>query len=135
MTILPSVWIGLINECHDFSHTICCTKFAMFNSNSLCLDSISFPCWLDLIIPVLQIGLIISSGDFSELSLITYYLFIIPYSFSLFFIWTPIFSPSPPLEIWWKTLRTKFQRIWLVRTKPHASHGLVFKTISIPDSV
>ena len=99
----------------------------MLNPNLLCLDSISFPCWLDLI----RSSLMTRSNYFPSVYLSEFIL--IPYSLFLLIIHTSMFFPSPPLERWWKTLPTIWLRILLVRPRLHAKYS---KTIylNIPGS-
>ena len=58
LVILISDWIKLLNECHNFTRSICHVHFVMFNPNPLCINSISFSCWLYSIITVIQLKLL-----------------------------------------------------------------------------
>ena len=91
-------------------------QLVVFNTNPLCLDSISFPCWLELIRPSLTTqSNQFMSWNWIELSLITYSLFVL-------IIHTPMLSVSPPLGRWWKILPTIFRRILLVKPIPHSKY-------------
>ena len=73
----------------------------------LCLNSISFPPWLDIII-------------FSLKSWLNWVWFLIPCCFRLFWLWCS--SLRLPHGRWLKTLPFTFQMIWLVRPIPHAKY-------------
>ena len=114
-------YLGCHNICFNF---ICwdwtcdwMSQLVMFNHMLLCLLTQLFPpYWLNQIRSGLTTqSQLVFSGDFSELSIIPNSLFLLINEILMFF-------PSPPLGIWWNTLPTILQIIWLVSPRPHVKY-------------
>ena len=93
------------------------SQLAMFNHKLLCIDSISFPYWIELI----GSSLPTRSNYFPHGYLSG--LILIPYSLFLLIIYNPMILTSPPLGRWWKKLPTIFSIMWLVRPRPHVKYS------------
>ena len=75
----------------------------MFNPNTLCLDSIISPCWLNSIIPVLRLDLISFSRYLSELRLLLYSLSLITFNY--------LYSDVIPFTYTWKMVKYTLNHI------------------------
>ena len=95
------------------------SRVFMLNHKLLCLDSIILLYSLDLIRSSLTTWYnLFLSEDLIELSLI-------PYSWFLWIIYTPVFFLSHPLGRWWNSLSIIFSIILLVKPRPHGKYSRI----------
>ena len=104
--------LNLVSECHKSSRSIC---HVQSQASMSWLNLFPFLDWLNWVESYNLIQLVLS-GDLCELSIISYYLFLLN-------IYTPMFFPLPPFVRWWNTLSTVFQCIWLGQPKPYTKYS------------